>query len=115
MTKKMYAEGGYDFGSNRLQSVGNGTAATDAVNKGQLDTAIAGAGGGVGKHAVTGPPVTGMTWTITHPLSTDDVSVTLRELATKEFVDVLPAATDANTVTIQSTVPLTQNGYRAVI
>jgi hypothetical protein len=39
MTKKLLAPGGFDFGGTKLQNLADGTSATDAVNRGQLDLA----------------------------------------------------------------------------
>ncbi|GAB2468370.1 hypothetical protein GCM10027187_40710 [Streptosporangium sandarakinum] len=72
-------------------------------------------GGGAASHEAIGPAAAGNTWTITHGLGTKAIVVQVWDVATNEEVDVKKAATTDNTVTISAGVPLTQNGYRAVI
>jgi hypothetical protein len=54
-------------------------------------------------------------YTITHSLGTSDVTVTLREVATKEIVHTNIVITDTNTITIKfATVPAA-GAYRVTI
>ncbi|MEV4576028.1 hypothetical protein AB0K16_22560 [Nonomuraea jabiensis] len=76
--------------------------------------AVAG-GGGLSKYTVTGPGTAGTSWTITHALGTDDVIVGVREIGSKEEVDVSIVHTDTSTVTISASATLAQNAYRAVV
>lgn len=53
--------------------------------------------------------------TVVHGLATEDVNVQIRDTVTKEIVETCIAITDANTITLDFTVPPTTNAYRVVI
>lgn len=71
--------------------------------------------GNLTRYAVTGPGSSGTTWTITHNLGSEDVIVGVREVSTKEEVDVKITHTDTNTVTVTTGASMGANSLRAVV
>lgn len=60
--------------------------------------------GAVAKYAVNNPALTavsgGVTWVVTHNLGTDDVTVQLKDISSKQLVEVDVEITNQNTVTL---------------
>jgi hypothetical protein len=57
----------------------------------------------------------GKDYIITHSLGTSDVTVTLREVATKEIVHTNIVITDTNTITIKFATAPAAGAYRVTI
>ncbi len=68
-----------DLSGNKIQNLGDATLATDAVNKGQLDAAVAAAG--VKKFSATIGDGAATIYTVTHNLNTKDVLVSVRQVS----------------------------------
>lgn len=72
-------------------------------------------GSGVAAFAATGPGSTGTTWAVAHNLGSQDVTWSLREVATQEYVFTKAVATDGNTLTFTFGSSVTLNTLRAVV
>ena len=58
----------------------------------------------------------GATWTVTHNLSSQDVQVAVRRVASPyDYVDVYSAASTANTVSVVPDVAMAEGEYRAIV
>lgn len=80
-------------------------------------TYISVAGASIGRFAVDCPTVTaGGTWTVTHNLSSTDVHVMVKRVASPfDFVDVYIETVDANSVAVKPDVSLTSGEFRAIV
>lgn len=70
-----------------------------------------------GRYAVDSPAVTaGGTWTVTHNLNSQDVTVQVRRVASPyDYVDVYMTAATVNTVTISPDVAMASGEFRAIV
>jgi hypothetical protein len=80
-------------------------------------TFFSASGGGGGRHAENSPAVSaGGTWTVTHNLNSQDVTVQVRRVASPfDFVDVYCTAATVNTVTISPDLAMASGEYRAIV
>jgi hypothetical protein len=71
----------------------------------------------IGRHAENSPAVSaGGTWTVTHNLNSQDVTVQIRRVASPyDYVDVYTTAATANTVTVQPDLAMASGEYRAIV
>lgn len=74
-------------------------------------------GAAIGRFAVDSPAVVaGGTWTVTHNLGSQDVTVQVRRAASPfDYVDVYVTAATLNTVTISPDIAMLSGEYRAVV
>lgn len=100
------AGGVINMNSNRVASVSDPTAATDAVNRQSAARTIPG--------TITGDGSTNPL-TFTHNLNTKDVNVDVRNIATDEFVLAKVVASTVNAVTIEFATALGNTVTRRVI
>lgn len=111
-----------NINAKKLTNVASGAVSTDAVNKGQMDTAISNAVTGLGtgtvkKYAAT---ITGdgtkTSFAVSHGLNNADTQVYVRDGSDGSLFLVDAVSSDANTVTLNfSSAPANAKTYRVTV
>ena len=96
--------------SSGVYAVGAGTGISVAADTVGIDTAIV-----VRKYAVTIGNGSSTSIAVTHNLGTRDITYSVQDATTFEFVEVDAVATDANTLTLTFAAAPASNSYRVVV